>query len=438
MSVTRIDLGVKTAKKYVESFSDGLSNTYLAFAKVDSWANDAAPDTANVSHILVRDIWRNMLGAKKITGSDVRSVIPRYNWTANTIYEIYDDTDEALFSANNDFYVLTSENRIYKCLNNNGRSNSTVEPSSTATNTTSQTADGYLWKFMYELTASQILRFTTDDYIPCRTLEAEDTSFQWLIQQSATRGSLSAIVVEDEGSGYSNVNNLEISIAGDGSSASATANINTVSNTVSSVTITDPGQDYTNVIVTVSGGGGTGATARAIISPYEGHGSNPAYELGAKYVLMNPRIAGSESDRLLTTNQMRQIAIVEEPIKYGTSNVQSNTAVSQYTTLTLSGSGVDYDADELVYQGSSLNTSSFFARVVEFDSSNNKLHVIATEGSVSVDTIIGANSTASRFVNSVENPEMIKNTGQMLYIDNIEPITRDPDQTEDFKIVVEF
>jgi hypothetical protein len=35
------------------------------------------------------DIWRNMISAKRIQTSDVSHVIPRYNWTNNTVYTAY-------------------------------------------------------------------------------------------------------------------------------------------------------------------------------------------------------------------------------------------------------------------------------------------------------------------------------------------------------------
>jgi hypothetical protein len=35
-------------------------------------------------------------------------------------------------------------------------------------------------------------------------------------------------------------------------------------------------------------------------------------------------------------------------------------------------------------------------------------------------------------------PELHPNSGQLLYIDDIQPITRSSDQIEDFKIVLKF
>jgi hypothetical protein len=52
--------------------------------------------------------------------------------------------------------------------------------------------------------------------------------------------------------------------------------------------------------------------------------------------------------------------------------------------------------------------------------------------------LIGANTGAARFVDSVTNPTLKRYSGNLLYIDNIKPIQRAVDQTEDFKIILKF
>ena len=46
------------------------------------------------------------------------------------------------------FYVMTGARNVYKCLDNNGNSASTDEPTGTST-TVITTSDGYKWKYMY-------------------------------------------------------------------------------------------------------------------------------------------------------------------------------------------------------------------------------------------------------------------------------------------------
>ena len=101
---------------------------------------------------------------------------------------------------------------------------------------------------------------------------------------------------------------------------------------------------------------GTGANATPSISPPGGHGADPLCELGGSYLIFNIRLKDTENDILSTHNDYRQIAIIENPNVYGTSNSMSNLVFNQVTTLTLSEStvGTNYQQDEIVYQGADL------------------------------------------------------------------------------------
>ena len=177
---------IHNAKQFIEAFdevsftsgaavtdSSGLlnSNMYLFIGKVTGWSDDASPPspTDSVANTHYEN-WRDMIAAKKITASDVSHVIPRKNWTNNTNYFAYTDTTATLFSQ--DFYVMTSDYNVYKCLSNSdsnssgtAASTSTTKPTGTGTSIIS-TADGYKWKFMYQIPASDALKFVTPNYIP--------------------------------------------------------------------------------------------------------------------------------------------------------------------------------------------------------------------------------------------------------------------------------
>ena len=177
---------IHNAKQFIEAFdevsftsgaavtdSSGLlnSNMYLFIGKVTGWSDDASPPspTDSVANTHYEN-WRDMIAAKKITASDVSHVIPRKNWTNNTNYFAYTDTTATLFSQ--DFYVMTGDYNVYKCLSNSDSNStgteaatSTTKPTGTGTAIIS-TADGYKWKFMYQIPASDALKFVTPNYIP--------------------------------------------------------------------------------------------------------------------------------------------------------------------------------------------------------------------------------------------------------------------------------
>ena len=140
---------IHNAKQFIEAFdevsftsgaavtdSSGLlnSNMYLFIGKVTGWSDDASPPspTDSVANTHYEN-WRDMIAAKKITSSDVSHAIPRKNWTNNTNYIAYTDNTSTLHSQ--DFYVMTTDFNVYKCLANNDTTSagavgttSTVQP----------------------------------------------------------------------------------------------------------------------------------------------------------------------------------------------------------------------------------------------------------------------------------------------------------------------
>ena len=431
---------IDSAEQFREQVSEAdPTNLYITIGKNTPWANgDSYPNTAVESINDQNAVWKNMIGGRKITGNDIALVTKRFNWTANTVYTQYDDRANNLLNDSTQFYVLTDDYNVYKCLFNNNGANSTQKPTYTTFNNISTEADGYIWKYMYTLNTNDRRRFLTDEWMPVKKLTTDDASPQWGVQSAAVDGSMEIILVEDGGSNYSNTSNASVIIYGDGSGATATAYLNLVSRVVDNVIVTSSGTGYTFANVTVTGSSGTGAICRAIMSPILGHGSQPVYELGASTVMINARINADEQGKIPVTNEFRQIAIIKDPYIFGTVNTFSNVAFTQLTTLSLSGSGPEYTNDEWVFQGTSLTTSTFAGRVFNWDTGNGKLQLTETFGVPTARNLNGTVSGAARFVTQITNPDLKSRSGQVIYIDNIEPVSRSLDQTEDLTIIIKF
>ena len=148
---------------------------------------------------------RDILTAKKIKTSDVSYVVRRIDWAYNTVYDMYDDAIEAttgsgyapaysgairLEDAN--FYVLTTDYNVYKCIDNNNNAYSTVMPTGT-TPYIFTTVDGYKWKFMYSIPVSLRNRFLSSTYMPVSTS---------LKAQFYSSGEINSISIENGGSNY--------------------------------------------------------------------------------------------------------------------------------------------------------------------------------------------------------------------------------------------
>jgi len=440
-SSTFVDLRINNAEQLKESASEPSPNTkiFLTFGKVDAWPNESSPNVSNSSMATIYEVWSNMIGGKRILGGDMMHVIPRFDWVSNTVYIAYDHMNPNLFDGNTKFYVLNSDFSVYKCIANNSGGASTVEPSSYNTGATVSTSDGYVWKYMYTLNDAERVRFTTDNYIPVKTLSLNDGSLQWQVQSSATEGSIESIFVANVGQNYTNTSNITITITGDGQSATAIPSLNTSTNTISSIIITNPGTGYSYATATVTDvGTGTGAVLRPIISPIGGHGSDPLYELGGKNIMFDVKLRYSEEGILQATNDFRQIALLKDPYLKGSTNVATNTAFSQAYSITASGSG-NYTQDEFVYQGINLASATFSGKVLSWDSTTSKLLLINTTGTpTAAQSLIGDSSFTVRAISSAEQGDLKKYSGRILYVDNIKPVTRATDQIEDFKIVVKF
>ncbi len=200
MSTTQIvskKLHVDTALDFVNEISS--NGAYYVFAaKHTQYAGGdtsiPTPNDAVVNNYI--NIYNDMLFGKKVSNSDIRPMIPRYNWTSNTVYAMYDDTDATLHTKQ--FYACVNtgaQYHIYKCLYNDANTASTEEPTGTDIDAI-ETSDGYVWKYMYSANSATMSKFATTQYIPV----VANTS----VQGNAVPGSIEVIAVEDGGAGYSN------------------------------------------------------------------------------------------------------------------------------------------------------------------------------------------------------------------------------------------
>ena len=415
---------VHNAQQFAEAFSE-TSNTimYLFIGKNTAFPNDNVPPTpVNSTANVEFTPWRDMYAAKRITTSDVTHAVERYNWTSGTVYDQYDDQDTDL--VDDDFYVMTEDYNVYKCLFNVSAAASTTKPTGVSTSPFT-TADGYIWKFMYTVTTSKALKFLTNDYIPVQTLLSDDSTDQWDVQAAAVDGGIHVVKVTSGGSGYASA--PVVTIAGDGTGATATSVI--TANAVTSVVISAAGTGYTRATVTFASGA---AAATAIISPKGGHGSDAIEELGGKYIMLNVRLDGTESNTFSTANEFRQVGIVRDPYLYGTSTRAVASSFRQSFKYQLSSISGTFTLDETATSGS--NTAS----VVEFTTPNLFTTLPLNLPFANSTNITGGTSGANGTIAIITTPGLQPYSGDIIYVENRVPIARANDQIEDVKLVIQF
>lgn len=190
---------------YVENFLSELErnkNQYFFFmSKSSAWADENTPDAYTDTVASDNQVKSDAIAYIKINPKDILFALPRYTWTTGTSYAQYDDS-VVLFDDTTPkiFYVVTSTNKVYKCMGNNSGGVSTVEPTSTISSIFA-TSDGYKWKYLATLREGDIpYEFT--DYIPVGYATSgldTETINQYNTQIQSVSGSIDSFKITSAG-----------------------------------------------------------------------------------------------------------------------------------------------------------------------------------------------------------------------------------------------
>jgi|TARA_B100001113_G_scaffold230644_1_gene189423 hypothetical protein len=476
---------IHNSEQFQEAFSEASGNTfYLGIGRPQGFATstradgrtnnegtDALPITPSDNENTQNYTFDDMLACKKVAASNVSFVIPRRNWTTGTVYDYYrhdygdyitggttaqtsNSGAATLYDAT--FYVLSSARNVYKCLDNNNGSTSTVEPTGTST-TILSTADGYKWKYMYTLSASQQADFLSVDFMAVSTNST--------VSSAAIDGAINVVKVKTAGSAGTDGTHTGIPIRGDGSNGAVSVTIS--SGAVSAVTVTNVGSGYTYGYIRLADINSAGAGSListeldCIIEPKGGHGFNAVQELGGFFVMLNTSLEGTESANsgdVTVANDFRKVSLIRDPKSGG--SAATSTTMRATTAVVGSGSTGSFSVDEKISQAS----TGAVGKVVEWDPTNKILYFIQTRhNDEGVDTngnqtafsgtniITGADTSATltpdtttgtvnsqSFTSGYSSSEIDHGSGDVVYVENRAPITRAADQTENIKLIIEF
>jgi hypothetical protein len=137
---------IHNAEKFTTALTGSSNVFYLGIGRPQAFSTSTRPDLrtenegSDASPLTPVDSiqeefysFDDLIAAKKVATSDLSYVIPRRNWTSGTVYDYYrhdygnritgttttqtsDSGASTLWDST--FYVLNSENRVYKCLDN--------------------------------------------------------------------------------------------------------------------------------------------------------------------------------------------------------------------------------------------------------------------------------------------------------------------------------
>jgi hypothetical protein len=482
---------LNNAKQFIEDITQSSSVAYSFIGRGHSWTDDSTPPTPVDSPNDEFDAYRNMVALKKISTSDISHAIVRRDWTSGTTYDEYRHNYASSNTANSGattlwdslFYVVTDDYNVYKCLNNDGNTASTVKPDHTTLATPTE-SDGYQWKFMYSISASDVIKFVTNDFIPVKTLGAQlavaggvdtgsqdgrlgdaatdDGSAQWDVENGAVDGALQRVVIKAAGSGYTaSTTTASIAIRGDGSSGVATV-VTNGSGGVATVTITTAGSGYTTAFLAnedipgfdnanqAADGSNASANIEFVIQPKAGHGADAIEELGGNYIILNSRLEYSEgSGDFPTDNDFRQIGVIVNPTDSGGNTLCSATTRTAYKKMEFVSSGFSAPTvDTIIRNASTEVVGSAVGIVVSVDTTNRIISYLPypNESNNFVDfangnTITSATNTAHgtlKASSALTAEEVQRYSGDIIYLENRQAVSRASDQIEDIKLIVEM
>jgi len=366
------------------------------------------------------------------------------------------DTSQQNVLFDTNFYAMNSSRNVYKCLDNNNNTASTVEPTGTNASTILSTADGYKWKYMYTLSASEQSNFLSTDFMAVSTNSS--------VSSNAVDGAIDIVKIKTAGSGGADGTHTGIAIKGDGTGG--VVSVVVTSGAVTAVNVTSAGTGYTfgtisnAQIVSAGATNLVGAELDVIIPPKGGHGFNAVQELGAFFVMTNVSLEGTESANsgdVSVANDFRRVCLIRDPQSGG--SAASAVTLRATKAVQLTGVSGSFNVDEKITQAS----TGAVGIVVEWDSTNSLLYYVQTRhndegvdangnqtafsGTNVITGAGGASGTPVSTSGTVNNvviasgysvPEIDHDSGDVLYVENRAPITRAADQTENIKLIIEF
>lgn len=426
-----------------------LATYYCFLSRVEPWSNEEVPPAPVENTKYINQIFKNMFVAKRINSNDISPVIERINWTSGEVYAYYQDNVDMFELDDNGtllrrFYVKNRFDQVFKCLWNAKGAVSTVEPyfepGTFNANLIFQGNDDYKWKYMYTINSGSKLKFMDDAWMPIPMT----TTVPSPVYTSAGSGSIDVINVTNGGSGYDPANSIiTITVTGP-NTTQATANATVVSGSITDIVVSNKGSNYIYANVSITSANGSSANAVAPVSPIGGHGYSPPTELGVRHVMMTVYFNKGESGDLPTDIDFRQIGILINPLEIKTSSTYglANGEIYKLSTDHVVSPGFgDYIPDEIVYQSvdGTFGSATYSATCLSFDDTTNRLSVINTNGTALAGQVIyGLTSETARVITNTEPPTLVPFSGYITYIENREPVARDLDGSEQFRLVLGY
>lgn len=497
-------LSTHIAEQFAESFSEPepTSIGYVFVGNHVPYASESFPDSIVETPSSEKQVWDNIIAAKKITGADTSLVIPIKRWISG-IYTQYDDLIDTSSLSLSSFYVMNSNNQVYKCLSNDNGDTSVNEPTGdySINNGIIQTNDGYIWKYMYTYPSTN--KFVTDSYAPV-PLKANSSGYSTSTSSIVDGGIYSIVITNSGGSRYNTfvttatfvsatnivsvvsadgiANNMLVTgtgiqsntlvslvsgtnitlsknttssggtltfspravIIGDGTGAEATIfTSGSPTNSISKIVLTNFGSGYSYANVTIYAKSSSVANTRVIIGPKYGHGYYPAKELYANSVMISVKIGESDTTEgglISDSTTIRQYGFLRDPCAYGSVNPVNSLTANLFVSqvYTLTVTGESPYTLNEFAYQGADSANATFSGYVNSQTTNT-VKLTKVKGVFKLGSPLkGQTSLIARNVIDIAYPSLQPYSGDILYANNIQYIQRTTGQTENFNFVLRF
>lgn len=287
--------------------------------------------------------------------------------------------------------------------------------------------------------------------------DPESTILQRAVEDAAIEGTIDRILVSVAGKDYV-AGNTFVKITGDsiltGNQAVASVIIAEGTGSIIGISVDDNGADYNFADITFVDSTGAEihtadddlskkATARAIISPVHGHGSNPVRELFSTTVGIVSSLSDNTNRDLMIDNDFRQIGLMKNIYDYDEQKIWREATATTCFIANVSSSA-NYAIDDIILTDEGDAAEGRF-RVIQV------LESTVTEGTFDIylqpiipnikNASVLRNDTqgiSSLGINSFTYPEISTAYGEVVYIENRTSIARSTDQVETIKAIVQF
>lgn len=333
------------------------NNLFLCFGRNDSapWDDDEDPPAPTGTPLEAIEVIENLSFGLKIDAIDVSVGFPKNEWVTGTAYPPFDPSNTDPTTS-----VVTVDGMVYKCIDCPDATLSTTRPTGETVGLIN-TPEGYIWKYLGSVSPASMLKFETANFLPVpddlpSLVPVEGAVSRYgdlVINTDADFGGVAAVTVFGPAgsSGASamaemvsnDIVRIYPSTAGskyddksfavghyDLDGENAVCSVGLVGGSVDSITVTTAGSGYSSASVVIYGdgtgavaqptitgtgissvtviNGGSGYTwARAVIvpgtkwvlapvvlSPSGGHGTNLEAEIGSTAVIISKTVAAGD------------------------------------------------------------------------------------------------------------------------------------------------